>query len=427
MITAACDSMRLEHSLAVPSANAFAGRPWWHAQAPPRFRCLAVLLLFSVLPPDGQLPAAAAADAVIVAPLPWQVVQRSGFDPRRAAADPASRGEARLRVELTGEHLLTAGTRCESRLVAVSMGPDPIRAPAPAPAAAMSAAAAAWTRLSLEAEETGSHDRAAGSLVVPAGGWYRLEVRLHPADGGPSAATAVEPVGVGEVFLVAGQSYATNTNDERLSVTDGRRRVAAFDVDAGRWRLADDPQPAPDRSDGGSIWPPVGDRLAAALDVPVGFVNVAVGATSTRNWAPDGPLSARLQRAGQMAGPFRAVLWQQGESDVIEQTATDEYVARLQAIRAAAIEAWAFDPIWLCAFSTHHPTVYRDPDGEGRIRTAIERVSRLPGFGSGPDTDTLQGADRGGPGSRRHFSPQGQRRAAALWSDVLLGHGLLGP
>jgi hypothetical protein len=382
-------------------------------------RFLSVLLLLSVLRLIGQLPAAAAADAVIVAPLPWQVVQRSGFDPRRAAADPASRGEARLRVELTGERLLAAGTRCESRLVAVSMGPEP--------ASALASGDSAWAPLPLEAVETGAHDRAAGSRVVPAGGWHRLEVRIHPAGGGPSAAAAVEPVGVGEVFLVAGQSYATNTNDERLSVTDGQRRVAALDVDTGQWRLADDPQPAPDRSDGGSIWPPVGDRLTAALDVPVGFVNVAVGATSTRQWAPDGTLSARLHEAGRRAGPFRAVLWQQGESDVIERTSTDDYVARLQAIRAAAVEAWAFEPIWLCAFSTHHPTVYRDPDGEGRIRAAIERVSRLPGFGAGPDTDTLQGVDRGGPGSRRHFSPQGQRRAATLWTDILLGRGLLGP
>jgi hypothetical protein len=38
----------------------------------------------------------------------------------------------------------------------------------------------------------------------------------------------------------------------------------------------------------------------------------------------------------------------------------------------------------------------------------------------GPDTDQLQGENRGGPQSRRHFSAIGQRNAARLWSEVLL-------
>jgi hypothetical protein len=86
----------------------------------------------------------------------------------------------------------------------------------------------------------------------------------------------------------------------------------------------------------------VGDRLAAALDVPIGFLNVACGGTST-----------------------------------------DDYVARLQAIRAAAVEAWEFGPMWLCAFSTHHPTVYQYPEGEDRIRAAISRLGQLPRFWPG--------------------------------------------
>jgi hypothetical protein len=352
-------------------------------------RCLLTLLLVAS-------SSATAAELVILAPTPWQVAQR---------------GSA-VRVELSGGGLLAAGSRTEYRLLTANLGSAP---PAPMPAAA-----SAWKPLALEPNDPALPDRAKATVELPAGGWYRLEVRLHTSTGGPPAIAVVEPFGVGDVFVIAGQSYATNTNEERLTVMDSRQRVAALNVETGRWQLANDPQPAPDRSDGGSIWPAVGDRLAAALDVPIGFVNVAVGGTSTRKWAPDGPLSARLHKAGRMVGRFRAVLWQQGESDVIDGTSTDDYVARLQAIRAAAVEAWGFEPVWLCAFSTHHPTAYQNPEGEDRIRKAITRLGQLPGFGLGPDTDTLQGPNRGGPTSRRHFSPQGQRNAAKLWSDLLL-------
>jgi hypothetical protein len=232
----------------------------------------------------------------------------------------------------------------------------------------------------------------------------------------------VEPVAVGEVFLVAGQSYATNTNDEVLQVKDHQLRVSAFHWETGQWQLANDPQPAPDRSTGGSIWPPVGDLLAQHLHVPIGFANVAVGGTSTRQWLPAEPLSVRLQQIGRKLGTFRAVLWQQGESDVIENTSTADYVSRLQQIQAAAVASWQFTPPWFCALSTHHPTVYHRPDAENRIRDALLQVSRLPGFAPGPDTDTLQGENRGGPQSRRHFSPIGQRNAARLWADTLLQH-----
>ncbi len=354
------------------------------------------------------------ADPAILSPQPWQVLQRTvvSSPTDNTAAEP--RGTATAVVRLSGDDLLNAGTQAEFRVVPSIQG-----AVRPG-SAARDEPSAAWNAVSLKSVAPPDPKLATATVTLPAGGWYRLEVRLRTTAGEVISMAAVEPIGVGEVFLVAGQSYATNTNDERLKVTDSRQRVSAYHWETGRWQVADDPQPAPDRSDGGSIWPPVGDRLAEFLDVPVGFVNLAVGGTSTRQWSPDGPLSARLHRVGQSVGAFRAVLWQQGESDVIEGTSVEDYVARMQAIRAAAVHAWKSEPLWLCAQSTHHPTVYNNPDGERRIRTAIVTVSGLPGFGLGPDTDLLTGTNRGGPGSRRHFSPIGQRNAAKLWSDLLI-------
>ncbi len=71
------------------------------------------------------------------------------------------------------------------------------------------------------------------------------------------------------------------------------------------------------------------------------------------------------------------------------------------------------------AKSTLHPTVYNNPEGEGRIRGAIDELVKLPGFRAGPDTDTLAGENRGDAKSRRHFSGIGQRSAAEMWFLVL--------
>ena len=343
--------------------------------------------------------------ATVVHPVPYQVIQRVGFHPTPAAEVSANRGYATIpvRLRLSGDQASgnTAPYQSEYRILETTDTGSEVR----------------WSPLDLE------HDQRqhlwSGSCVAMAGGWYRLEVRLRKTADVPWIETTVEPIGVGEVFLVAGQSYATNTNDERLRIEDERLRVAAYDVMSDRWQTAHDPQPAPDKTDGGSIWPPLGDLLAAEYSVPIGFMNVAVGGTSSEQWQPAGELFPRLVQAGKSTGRFRAVLWQQGESDVINGTSREQYVHNIQTIRTAAVRAWGFEPVWLCAKSTHHPTVYDKPEDEQRIRDAIDDLSAMPGFGAGPDTDLLRGENRGGLGSRRHFSGLGQRRAAAMWGELL--------
>lgn len=252
------------------------------------------------------------------------------------------------------------------------------------------------------------------SIPVPAGGWYIVDF-LVTLDGETVGVASTEPFGVGEIFLVAGQSYATNCNDERIQVQDPKARVVAYDWTAKTWRVANDPQPTGDQSDGGSIWPTLGDLLVSVYDVPIGFVNVAVGATSTNQWRTDGPLFQRLIKVGQQARDFRAVLWQQGESDVLEKTPTATYTARLIEMRSQANRAWNAQQPWLLAKSTLHPTVYNDPIGESTIRQAIEDLITRHGFQRGPDTDRLDGPNRGPMDSRRHFTGLGQRNAAAMW------------
>ena len=88
-------------------------------------------------------------------------------------------------------------------------------------------------------------------------------------------------------------------------------------------------------------------------------------------------------------------------------------------IREAAAREWKFEPTWLLAKSTLHPTVYNEPLAEERIRMAIGQLWKRPYFAPGPDTDLLGGENRGDANSRRHFSGIGQRRAALLWFVAL--------
>lgn len=334
----------------------------------------------------------------LASPVPNQVVQREGFDPLQAhehAVGGPALGFAM--VPVIGELPVTEGAVVEYRVVALpgafGKGTE-------------------WQPL------TGGKLGANYSALakVPAGGWYRLEVRSVVKDQ-TVASGAVEPVGVGEVFVIAGQSYADGANDELLKVEEPQGRVSTYSVAKKSWAIAHDPQP--NSANGGTIWPPLGDMLVPLLRVPVGFVNVAVGGTASRQWLPGEALYNKLADAGAAVGRFRFVLWQQGESDVIENVTTATYVKNLTKIREELAQRWGVEPKWLLAKSTLHPTVYNFPEREQTIRTAIDQLWKQPGFGPGPDTDILDGENRGGPKSRRHFSGIGQRRAALMWLTAI--------
>jgi len=350
------------------------------------FRALVVFSLFNSAMTHGAEP------LTLTQPQPHQVLQRIGVAPGKGYAD----------VQISGT--LPAGahqTTWEYRIVVLADLPQQ---------PAKTDSASEWTSMI----PTITGDTFQTMARVPAGGWYRLECRCR-VDDNVLGTGAVEPIGVGEVFVVAGQSYATNCNDERLTVTDPQQRVVAFDSAKQSWAIANDPQPVFDGSDGGSIWPSLGDALAKEFGVPIGFANVAIGGSSSAQWLPEGNMLPRLINAGKTLESFRAVLWQQGESDVLAKNTSEGYVANINKIRDAAAQDWGDSPPWLLAKSTHHPTVYNDPEGEGLIRAGIDELTKQPAFLPGPDTDTLTGDNRGDINSRRHFTGIGQRRAADMW------------
>jgi hypothetical protein len=354
-------------------------RPW--------FPSLALTLI-------GMVGTALGADPTIRSPIPHQVIQREHFDPIHAHAHnfgaPAlGDGLVPIVAEFPNDPQAIFEYRAVPRERAFGKGCD-------------------W--IPLECTQTGNQLQ--GQARVPAGGWYRLEVRQVREDGTTTSA-AMEPIGVGEVFIVAGQSYAEGANEAHLKIDDPDGRVVALDLIRGTWGVANDPQP--NAGPGGTIWPPMGNALLPLIQVPIGFINVASGGTASRQWLPGTALYERLEKAGRVAGRFRAVLWQQGESDVIENVDKAKYVANLKTIRSSLADSWKFEPVWLLAKSTMHPYVYNEPYREWLIRVAIDQLWASPGFGPGPDTDTLADENRADRKHRTHFSKLGQERAGLLW------------
>ncbi len=279
-------------------------------------------------------------------------------------------------------------------------------------------------------------------LEVPAGGWYRLEVRRRDAET-IIATDCVEHFGVGELFVVAGQSNSANHGEEKQRTQTGR--VVAFD--GQQWHLANDPQPGAS-GQGGSFMPPLGDLLSKQWDVPVGFIACGIGATSVREWLPKGStfpnpptiesrvkptaegnwesdgqafeaLVNRMRPLGRHG--FRAVLWHQGESDAnqrdpsrtLEGKQYREYLGTI--IRQSRQEIQWEAPWFVARVSYHGPSDEGSPD----IRDAQASLSNEGLALAGPDSDALKGALRERNGQGIHFSGEGLREHAARWAEKI--------
>jgi len=342
----------------------------------------------------------------ITQPKSYQVIQRKGYCAKRAYANhPGGPALGEGSLVISGAVASRSKGRLEARTVLLQDAYG---------------TAIDWKALDVEWEG----ELFTATLLIPAGGWYRLELRyIDAASGVLSESVAVEPVGVGEVFIIAGQSYAENCNDSYMHVDDPQGRISALDPISQAWRIAHDPQPTVNQNHDhqqnpkGSIWPAAMNHLLPLIRVPIGMVNVAVGATASRQWMPGEPLFEHLRRAGEAVGSMRGLLWQQGESDVIENVTTELYKSRLQTIKAALEQHWGYSFPWLPAKSTIHPTVYTKPTEESWIRLAIDELWSTPGFQPGPDTDILAGIGlhRATEEASGHFTLLGQQQAGLLW------------
>ena len=355
--------------------------------------CLRQLFMLAVA---SLLPLLAAAQLTITSPVARMVFQRN-------LANEAA-------ILVAGVAPATA-TTIEARFVPLALGQGTLTP---------------WISLSFVA---GS--RAFQGAVPVKGGWYRLDVRAM-ADGSQLALTQVNRVGVGEVFVVAGQSNAVGGFEREPGADDDR--VSCIDV--RQYRLDDQLLPLMfNRASTGSnigpsqpphIWARLGDRLVRRLNVPVLFLGGAQPGTSSTEWQqsasgqpdPSGQLLP-YQRLGSVLQHYvartgaRAVLWHQGEGDI--GSSETQYFNNLQTVIAKSRQQAGYNQLpWLIS----RVSFIQGQFNPSVIAAQNRLIAQINDVYAGPSTDDLQGPDNR-LGDNVHLGGNGLVRFIDRWEQSL--------
>jgi hypothetical protein len=193
------------------------------------------------------------------------------------------------------------------------------------------------------------------TMVVP-GGWYRLEVRGVRSGQNPTV-SQVDHVGVGEVFLVSGQSNISGgdnnptgpgASEDAVSSVHFRTNIEPYNnlqVQYPVYTHLDQNTTTAPFGNYAWCWGYFGDRMVKKLNVPVMIFNAGWSGSSIANWQqtipPDGKTIAWFGYEYPAGLPFgnmrialnhyiaqlgvRAILWHQGESDTKTETSRESY------------------------------------------------------------------------------------------------------
>lgn len=355
---------------------------------------------------ENVLPSASIS---LSSPLDYQVFQRSTL--------------LKGKLDIRGKALVPAD-RVEARLTGTSL-----RGPLPGN----------WIRIRFKKSSGDFH----AVVATTAGGFFQMDIRLLRAKA-PIAETTVAHVGIGEVFVVAGQSNSSNYG-EALQTSQTRMATAWSPTS---WQIANDPQPgAQDHSKKGSFIPPFADALYRKYHVPIGIASVGHGSTSVRQWLPagdhveimptmtrfvirnadgelvsDGTLFNGMMQCMHQLGKhgFRALLWHQGESDAKQSpehqiSAATYRNMMIRLIRASRKSAgWNFP--WFVAEATYHnPQDAATPSIEEAQRSLWQNGIAL----AGPNTDSLGSSYRQNNGKGVHMNDAGLKAHGNMWAEIV--------
>lgn len=272
------------------------------------------------------------------------------------------------------------------------------------------------------------------------GGWYQLQVRGWK-NGAVVSQSSVDKVGIGEVFLIAGQSNAEGKRNfgEKASVDD---RVNCFDYQ--KIDFLDEIPPfqsfshiertssiAP-RGQGAWCWGELGDLLAKRLNVPIMFFNAAYEGTSIENWysssigvstkhpffqftfpreTPYSYLRISLQYYISQLG-LRSVLWDQGEAESELNTTQDYYATALKKIIEKSRTETGKKINWMVSRSSLFKTNQIYPTVINAQNSVINPADFI--F-EGPFTDSIQVPRPEGV----HFTDAGISELAKAWDNKM--------
>jgi len=187
---------------------------------------------------------------------------------------------------------------------------------------------------------------------VPAGGPYRIQTQLrndeHPSHEYARRGDTVHFVGVGDLWIIAGQSNSAGYG--RSPIADPPEIGIHLLANSMRWQLA--AHPLNDSTDtahpvnreyanpGHSPWLAFAKTLRRELNVPIGLLQTSLGGSCLTRWNPEdrgpSPLHENLLEVVRAAGgQARGLLWYQGETDAGNLSLSRAYARRFgQALRA---------------------------------------------------------------------------------------------
>ena len=307
----------------------------------------------------------------ITSPVPRMVFQRSLYD------------DATLTVAGVAP---PAATRVEARFVPLATGQGSVTP---------------WTNL----------DMLPGSLAfrgqaTVSAGWYRLDVQAW-AGTALLAQTQVNRVGVGEVFVIAGQSNPYGGFQRVPSAVEDRVSCVDFRQDSLSEQLL--PLQFSHVSYGTSIgpsqpphlWGLLGDKLVQRLNLPVLFLGAALGGTSSQDWQQSAAgnigtmqnpavyrrLGAALLHYVARTGA-RAILWHQGESDLYSSQQT--YFDNIRYVIEKSRAQTGFGQL---AWMVSRASYISGQTNPNVIAAQNQLIADVPGVFAGPATDDLTGPD----------------------------------
>lgn len=183
-------------------------------------------------------------------------------------------------------------------------------------------------------------------VASPSGGSFSQSVTLSQGQGTLevrlAAATSVMDsaayIGVGDIFLIAGQSNAEGRLTNNQTYSHATLKPVVYDENDTGWRDCTDPTDS--ESSNGSIWPLLATLHMADQSVPCGFITTAAGGTGlTTDWKPTPTVGAKytncLNRIAAVApNDIKAMIWDQGETDATNSVSGTDYNTALDALVA---------------------------------------------------------------------------------------------
>ncbi|MBP6618721.1 MAG: hypothetical protein KA188_00625 [Leadbetterella sp.] len=283
------------------------------------------------------------------------------------------------------------------------------------------------------------------------GGWYRLEIRAVLSDQ-VTFTKNIDKVGIGEVFVIAGQSNAQGDGRFSNAKSSTDERVLAYEPNYFDHNTAliqnfpdfltiDKFTNISSSTNIGPLgftawcWGELGDLLVKKLNVPILFYNASLSGTSTENWLssvsgkdtyhvvtgvkfekfmPYHALRRTLHSLVSIYG-VRSILWHQGESDAISRVSELTYFNNLRDLIQESRNNIGEKIPWVVSKASryegsNYPSII---SGQNRVISNIESVW------AGPATDDIQPFRPDGAHFENNNSINGLSLLADAWNTSL--------